>query len=510
MQSTEQIKQFEKNNSVPTFDSYSSLAKQIATNPNVGYELSCIDAYPREFNKINEEEFSNVIAVNDPTSDMLLDLKERPITDFYHNNMVPFYKGSVKQNMAGTGVPSGNYVDGNKPGTVNSGFDNSTPYTTQLSTFTGQDSTYLHKREIGPMFSPAEQQTNWVYGTPVIRPEDSRYETILKKDKNYLKPTESIQVGPGLNLDPSIPAAGGFHEFTRILPNNVNNYKANQLPGKVVTGKYFSTGLPTSYPGIGVSHQEAPGVVKNRPESFWEQSRLPTMTTKVGFQTNLDYIKSEYQVDLKPKNPTRDQTSYGLGNLRSNCVNEEVTVGQGPLKAMISQTPARSETFMSFDNNIRSIQDCNSQPIGNPQRASQGFSNVLTNWYVNETDRGTVNPQTILQVGINPQNKGSTFYTYEDVPNTTMKETTQYAYSGNAAREDLGTNFWNSIDVPNTTMKETTQYAYAGNAARQDLGTTFWSSIDVPNTTTKETTQFAYAGNPQQAGLVETNRFMFS
>ena len=148
MQSTEQIKQFEKNNSVPTFDSYSSLAKQIATNPNVGYELSCIDAYPREFNKINEEEFSNVIAVNDPTSDMLLDLKERPITDFYHNNMVPFYKGSVKQNMAGTGVPSGNYVDGNKPGTVNSGFDNSTPYTTQLSTFTGQDSTYLHKREI--------------------------------------------------------------------------------------------------------------------------------------------------------------------------------------------------------------------------------------------------------------------------------------------------------------------------------------------------------------------------
>ena len=59
-------------------------------------------------------------------------------------------------------------------------------------------------------------------------------------------------------------------------------------------------------------------------------------------------------------------------------------------------------------------------------------------------------------------------------------------------------------------MKETTQYAYSGNAARQDLGTTFWSSIDVPNTTTKETTQFAYAGNPQQAGLVETNRFMFS
>jgi hypothetical protein len=34
-------------------------------------------------------------------------------------------------------------------------------------------------------------------------------------------------VGPGLKLDPKIPAAGGFHEFTRVLPNNVTNYKAN-------------------------------------------------------------------------------------------------------------------------------------------------------------------------------------------------------------------------------------------------------------------------------------------
>lgn len=281
----------------------------------------------------NTEHFANFIPADDPVSEMMLDLEDRPITDFYHNNMVPFYKGnSTKQSMAGTGVASGSYVDGsNVPGNItgiNSGFDYSTPWQTQLANYTGLDDTYMHKREAGPMFSPAEQQTGWVYGTPLFRPDMDRYTQGLSQIRNDLTPVEPEMVGPGLNIDPEIPASGGFHEFTRILPNNVNDYKANQLPGQVISGKYFSAGLPTAYPGIGVSGEGAgsgpgvdgiggggPGVVKNRPNTFWDQSRLPTMTTKVGFQGNLDYIIPQYEVDFKPNNATRDQTSYGLGNL---------------------------------------------------------------------------------------------------------------------------------------------------------------------------------------------------
>jgi hypothetical protein len=43
---------------------------------------------PKEFKKHldqNYESFSNFIPSNDPTSDLLLDLKDRPLTDFYHN-----------------------------------------------------------------------------------------------------------------------------------------------------------------------------------------------------------------------------------------------------------------------------------------------------------------------------------------------------------------------------------------------------------------------------------------
>ena len=208
---------FEKNNQMALSEYLmrNKYQQQLAQIPNYGYANSCADSYPlyspdyvkhqqrilsglpsmnvknptkikpntgqdigqqKEFKKQlamqqepgphHQEGFANFIPSNDPTTDMLLDMKNRPLTDFYHNNMVPFYRGnSTKQNMAGTGVASGSYIDGsNVPGNItgiNSGFDYSTPFQTQLATFTGIDDTYLHKREVGPMFSPS-RTTNWL------------------------------------------------------------------------------------------------------------------------------------------------------------------------------------------------------------------------------------------------------------------------------------------------------------------------------------------------------------
>jgi len=547
--------------------------QQLAQNHEMGYQNSCADSYPLNANpeyikhqqrmlsglpkrtqtrpnpktddqntrnvlQIGQDEgFSNFIPANDPTSDLLLDLKERPLTDFYHNNMVPFYGSKVTQNMAGTGVASGSYIDGSTvPGNItgiNSGFDYSTPMQTTLASFTGIDDTYLHKREVGPMFSPAEQQTGWVYGMPLFRPDMDRYTQSLSQFKNDLSPVEPEQVGPGLNTDPSIPAQGGFHDFTRILPNNVNDYKKNQLPGRVNAGKYFSAGLPESYPGIGVAGDtSSPGITKNKPNSFWDQTRYPVMTTKVGFQQNLDYNIPEIQVTFKPNNATRDQTSYGLGNLEYKnvqnkyisegfantggnrdqilCVNEEVSVGQGPLAAHVPQTGQRSETYMSQDNNIRSRNDCNAQPIGNPQRAAYGHGNIVANWYVNETDRGTVNPQNVMQLNLNTQVKNGSFWTAQDEPGTTRKETTDYAYSGNVSREDLGSKFWTFQDENKTTRAETTNYAFAGNVSREDLGSKFWTFQDEPGTTRKETNNYAYSGDVQRLIPADMNRSQFT
>ena len=106
----------------------------------------------------------------------LLDISNRPVSHFSHNNMVPFYGTNVTQNMHGTDVPQA----GDDCSALNTGFANKTPYRGKLETFTGCDEMYTHKREIGPMFSPGEQQDSYVYGTPLLRPDLDRFEQGLK------------------------------------------------------------------------------------------------------------------------------------------------------------------------------------------------------------------------------------------------------------------------------------------------------------------------------------------
>lgn len=258
---------------------------------------------------------------NDPTNE-LLEMDARPLRDFVHNNFVPYYGARVKQNMAGTGVSSGNYVDdGSCANDTRTGFDYTTPYESKLNTFTGLDDTYLHKRETGPKFSPAEQQSGWVYGMPAFRPDEDRYKQSLFI-RNDLRPCEAQQVGPGLNVGSNIPATGGFHDPTRVLPNNVDNYKANQLEGRVHAGKFQLGGNePTAYPGVGLGcdsllghDTSSPGVVKNRPDSFWSQVRRPTMTTKAS-DVFENVMRPDYNVDKKPGNAKRNQTNYGFGQI---------------------------------------------------------------------------------------------------------------------------------------------------------------------------------------------------
>jgi len=306
---------------IPTTSSYDNRFDNTQTGTDNlfgGYSTSHTQNVPT----LVQEGFGNEQMTNDPTNDQLgelLELNSRPIADFVHNNMVPFYGGSVKQSMAGTGVKSGNYTDGVD---VNSGFDDTTPYQNKLNFFTGMDDTYLHKRETGPLYSPAEQQEGWVHGMPAFRPDDDRY-TQSMFIRNDLAPCEQEMVGPGMDIGADVPASGGFHDLTRILPNNVSDYKANQLAGRVKAGKMRLGGEePTALPGVGMGgslsgggSDDAPGVSKNRPDTFYSQVRRPTMTTKVGFVADNEILRPDYNVSLKPGNAKRSQTNYGFGSL---------------------------------------------------------------------------------------------------------------------------------------------------------------------------------------------------
>ena len=182
------------------------------------------------------------------------------------------------------------------------------------------------------------------------------------------------------------------------------------------------------------------------------------------------------------------------------CVAFDPTVGVGGLGSNVPQTSVRDPVWMNLDNNIRSKTDCNSQPIINVGAHIPQTGNLVSNWYVNETGRGEVNPANVEQLNL----KGNEVWnnlSFKDYQKTTTKETTEFAYAGNAQRENDGTEFWTYDDGLKTTTKETTEFAYAGNAQRENDGTEFWTYDDGLKTTTKETTEFAYAGNVARGDL---------
>jgi hypothetical protein len=172
---------------------------------------------------------------------------------FFHNNMVPFFGGTAKQNVQ----------------------DNANQ--TILETFTGNDPNYEHKKEVkrDEMFQPVANLTN-VYGTQNLDGYMlDRY--IAGNIRNNQAPVEPIRVGPGLNQGYTAEPSGGFQQANKRdfeLPKSVNelrvkthpkvSYEGVVIPGGSVTGKK---------PGkVGV-------VQKNQPDTFYVNSPDRLFTT---------------------------------------------------------------------------------------------------------------------------------------------------------------------------------------------------------------------------------------
>ncbi len=194
------------------------------------------------------------------------------------------------------------------------------------------------------------------------------------------------------------------------------------------------------------------------------------------------------------------------------CVDYSDFIGLSPATTTGGVGPTRSDTFMSFDDNIRSVSDCNTIPWLGPAPTVPSTGAILQNWYVNETDRGTVAPENVEQINVNRQGDGQTFITWADVAKTTVRETTEYAYAGNPNKHKTGfvtSDLWQ--DLPKTSMKETTEFAYTANPNRAKDGQTFISWSDPLKTTTRETTEYSYVGSIAPATKkLDTSRFQFT
>jgi hypothetical protein len=162
------------------------------------------------------------------------------------------------------------------------------------------------KEETLNLFSPEERITGYGYqygtqGPGYSLTRQKELEDLKKtiKFKTNEKPMEQIQVGRGLAINPEVAAAGGFQQYTRVMPDNISDYSQNQLPGMITGEKWIYSNAPTS---------QAP-VAKNRANRYYslcQYGPAPGRSTMTAETTRPDFSP-------KLKNQNRSFINYGFG-----------------------------------------------------------------------------------------------------------------------------------------------------------------------------------------------------
>jgi len=168
---------------------------------------------------------------------------------FQHNNMVPFFGSSLRNN------------------TTHANANEST-----LDNYVGSGSQTIIKKEVSPMFSPAVN-AQWAYGAPNNSDfYQSRVNPSLRMAN--VKPFEEQQVAPGLGLGYTTEGAGGFNSGMMMrdewLDKNVDQLRVENKPKPGGIGLFGHEGPANSYVKT-VSHVDHMGVMeKNRPDRTFD------------------------------------------------------------------------------------------------------------------------------------------------------------------------------------------------------------------------------------------------
>jgi hypothetical protein len=214
------------------------------------------------FNKVDYVNEQLPIEYNEGSPEFVLTDKENnnfngmsltgePITveNFSHNNMSPFFGGSVKQN-----------VDENCNKEM---FEN----------HTGTCDVYQKKKEVGTFFKPKMNVSNPYGAGNLDGYMNDRY--IVGQKRDNVGPTPQIQVGPGLNKGFTSEPSGGFQQSdTRdyAMPKTTNELRVQTDP-KISYKARIISGMKNAKPG------KVGAMEKNRPETYYKNTPDRYLTT---------------------------------------------------------------------------------------------------------------------------------------------------------------------------------------------------------------------------------------
>ena len=174
-----------------------------------------------------------------------------PAEHFTHNNMTPFLKGDVKQNL------------------------NPLANSALLETMTGNDGFFRPGKQETQREFPSEKNVGNMYGTPVSA-DTWRDRIVLPTLRNNEFPVAQVHVGPGINKGyTSLPSDGYFDQREYNMPRGTDDIRAANKPKLTFDGRILPGQAPQRPADVKVL-----GVIeKNRPETTMEMPdgwNLPT------------------------------------------------------------------------------------------------------------------------------------------------------------------------------------------------------------------------------------------
>jgi len=87
------------------------------------------------------------------------------------------------------------------------------------------------KEAVGNLQDITPTNSRFPYGQPVYDLYNRQY---ITNKQNNVSPLETpMTVGPGLGVGPNVLAAGGFHDYFRALPTNINEERLTTLEGRM-------------------------------------------------------------------------------------------------------------------------------------------------------------------------------------------------------------------------------------------------------------------------------------
>ena len=364
---------------------------------------------PMETGIVPRPAFASMFAQIEDMNDNLSGMKMES-SDYIHNNMVPYLKGNVTQN-----------VD----------VERMANYSDRMS---GNDPMYMKKTEVPCLFKPTINEQVCTRG--MKNNEDflkSRVVEPLSRNNEF--PIQQIRVGPGLNRGFSSAGIGGFQQSDTLKYAAPPDLQANK-PKTDQTSKTFK--IPFQGPKTNsITKRSMPeNVAKNLPERTFEKNK------ENFFVTTGAYTKPTERSNQNIKN-----TNAPLGHIGYN----------GPAKDMVTVQNTNSDygkaNVVVYDNernayesktvvtNLTSLINAVVSPLVDTMKNSikeylidaprqEGMMNVqmpsaVTVHDPNDITRTTIKETTISDAErLNLKGEDGTYSGLQDDARTTIKETT--------------------------------------------------------------------------------------